>query len=169
MVKGGKMYKKIIAVMIVAAFVISPSALAKELKIGYMNMRTIFAEYDKIKKYNTELESKDAEIRKEIEQKTEDLRKLRDEMELLSDKAKKVKEPEFEKKVRDLEEFRRRKVEEFVSRKDEMFKQIREDIIKVAGEYAKKSGYDLVADEAAFIYFDVKYDLTKEVIKELNK
>jgi len=163
------MLKKILAIFVISAFLLTPYAVAKDLKIGYMNMRTIFAEYGKIKKYNEELESKDAEIRKEIEGKAEGLRKLRDEMELLSDTAKKEKAPEFEKKVRELEEFRRRKVEEFVARKDEMFKQIRGDIIKVATVYAKKNSYDMVADEAAFIYFAEKYDITQQIIKELNK
>jgi len=163
------MHKKTIAILLVSLFLLTPVTFARDLKIGYMNMRAIFAEYDKIKKYNEELESKDAEIRKEIEEKAEGLRKLRDEMELLSEKAKKEKQPEFEKRVRELEEFRRRKVEEFISRKDEMFKQIREDIIKVAGDYAKRNRYDMVADEAAFIYFDEKYDITKEILKELNQ
>ncbi|MBL7158025.1 MAG: OmpH family outer membrane protein [Candidatus Omnitrophica bacterium] len=163
------MLKRILAIFIIATFFLTPYAHARDLKVGYMNMRTIFAEYDRIKKYNEELESKDTEIRKEIEGKAEGLRKLRDEMELLSDTAKKERAPEFEKKVRELEEFRRRKVEEFIARKDEMFKQIREDIIKVATVYAKKNGYDMVADEAAFIYFSEKFDLTQEIIKELNK
>ena len=163
------MLKKVLAIFLISAILFAPAAFAKELKVGYMNMRTIFAEYSKIQKYNEELESKDTEIRKEIEGKADDLRKLRDEMELLSDKAKKEKAPEFEKKVRELEEFRRRKVEEFVARKDEMFKQIREDIVAVATAYAKKNKYDLVADEAAFIYFAERFDLTQQIIQELNK
>ncbi|MCQ9207600.1 MAG: OmpH family outer membrane protein [Omnitrophica bacterium] len=145
------------------------SAFAEEQKIGYVNMREMFYEYEKTREFNKKLEKEDEAAKEDVEKKSKEVRKLRDELDLLSDEAKKKRKPELQEAIEELDEYRKNKVESFIRRKDKMFKEIREDILAIASEYAKKNEYDIVFDNAVFVYSSAKYDITKDVLKELNK
>jgi outer membrane protein len=164
------MNKKFVAVLVILCCLALPATtLAEELKIGYLNMRKVFYEYDKTKAFNETLEREDKKIKKEVEERTEKVRRLRDEMDLLSEKAREKKEPELRKKITELDNFRKDKVNEILRKKEDMFKEIRENIMDVSDKYAKKNGYDVIFDEALFVYSQKKYDITDDIIKRLNK
>ncbi len=164
------MGKKILGVLIlVLCMSLSVGAFAKELKVGCLDMRKVFYEYNKTKEFNQKLEKEDAEVKKEIEEKTGELRKMRDEIDLLSEEAKKKREPELREKIKKLDDFRKEKIEEFLRKKDEMFKEIRVNIMDTAKVYATKNGYDLLFDNAIFVYSSKQFDITDAIIKELNK
>ena len=164
------MFKKLIsAAIFVISLAVASNGFCADLKIGYVNMRKTFFEYKKTKEFNKKLEGKDASLKKELDKKTQAIRKLRDEIDLLSDKAKQKKEPELRKKMQDLDEFRKKNVEQFIKEKDDMFKEIRQDITGVVGAYSKKNGYDVIFDQGIFVYSNPEFDVTDIVIKELNK
>ena len=164
------MYKKFLGVLILIFLLFfSGNAYAEGFKLGYVNMRKVFFEYKRTKESNKELERDDEKIKKEIEARAQDIRKLRDEIDLLSEKAKERKQPELKNKLKELDEFRKNKVETFIRKKDEMFKEIRDNIMTAAEAYAKKNGYDVLFDEAILIYSTEKYNITDDIIKELNK
>jgi outer membrane protein len=164
------MFRKLLSVIVLFVLVTAPiSAFGAESKMGYINMRKVFFEYKKTKAFNEELEKKDEALKKEMEGKTQVIRKMRDEIELLSDKAKEKKEPELRQKLKELDDFRKDKIESFLRDKDEKFKEIREDILTVSTAYAKKNGYDMIFDEAIFVYAVNKFDITDDIIKDLNK
>jgi len=164
------MLKKSIALMALASFLALPvAANAADAKIGYVNMRKVFFEYNKTKEFNQELEKEDEKVKKEIDEKTQEIRKLRDEIDLLSEKAKAQRQPELRQKITELDEFRRRRIQELVQKKDEMFKVVRNDIVKIAGEVGRKKGYEAIFDEAVLVYSSGKNDVTDEVLKDLNK
>jgi len=164
------MLKKLLgALIVIFCMVISDSAFSENLKLGYINMREIFYEYKKTKDFNQKLEKEDEEAKVEIEKRSKNLKRMRDELDLLSDDAKKKKGKELEKAMRDLDDYRKDKVEDFVRRKDEMFQEIREDIMGVASAYAKENKYDLILDKAVFIYSSEEYDITAKMLSELNK
>ncbi|MGB2706049.1 MAG: OmpH family outer membrane protein [Candidatus Omnitrophota bacterium] len=155
--------------IILLCLALSASAFAKELKVGCLDMRRVFYEYKKTKDFNQKLEKEDAKVKEEIEKRTQGLRKLRDEIDLLSEEAKEKKQPELREKIKKLDDFRKDKIEGFLREKDEMFKEIRKDILDTAGGYATKNGYDLLFDNAIFVYSSKKFDITNDIIKELNK
>jgi len=157
----------IVALVLCLSF--ATAGFAKEVKIGYVDMRKIFFEYKKTKEFNAELEKEDEKVKKEIEDKTQDIRKLRDEIDLLSERAKEQRQPELREKIRALEEFRRGKVDELLKKKEAMFQEIRENVMKVSSEFAKKNGYDIIFDEAMFVYSSNKYDVTDPILKQLNR
>ena len=164
------MFRKILSVIVLFVSIALPtSAFSAEIKMGYINMRKVFFEYNKTKTFNEDLEKKDEALKKEMEEKAQVIRKMRDEVEILSDKAKEKKEPELRQKLKELDDFRKEKIESFIKDKDEKFKEIREDIISVSTAYAKKNGYDMIFDEAIFVYSTNKFDITDDIIKELNK
>ena len=142
---------------------------AEDAKLGFINMRKVFYEYKKTKDFNKKLEAEDEKAKEEIDKKTKNIKKLRDKIDLLSEEARAKKEPELRDKIKELDEYRKEKVEGFIREKDEMFKEIREDILAVTGEYAKKNEYNIVFDEAVFVYASEKYELTDDILKELNK
>ena len=163
------MLKKLVVFLMLFSFALSASAFAKEPKIGCLSLRKVFYEYKKTKEFNQKLEAEDAQIKEEIEKMTQEVRKLRDEIDLLSEGARKKKEPELREKVQKLDETRKKKLEEFLRKKDDMFKVIREDIMAVSAEYAKKNGYSIIFDDAVSIYFSKEYDITNDIIKQLNR
>ncbi|MFH1593402.1 MAG: OmpH family outer membrane protein [Candidatus Omnitrophota bacterium] len=163
--------RKRLAILLCLIFclAIAGDAFSEPLKTGSINLKKVFYEYKKTKDFNKKLEGKDEQVKEEIEKRTQGIRKLRDEMELLSDAAKEKKQPELRDKIREMEEFRRDKVEGFIREKDEMFKEIRNDILDIAAVYAKKNGYNMIFDEAVLLYSSEKYDVTNDIINELNK
>ena len=164
------MIKRFLGIAIlVLCFVFSGNAFAKELKIGSINMRKVFYDYKKTKEFNEKLENEDAKLKQEVEKRTREIRKLRDEIDILSEEARAKREPEMRKKIKELDDFRREKVEGFLREKDEMFKEIRKDILDLAKRYATKNNYDMLFDEAVFVYSSKKYDITGILLKELNK
>ncbi len=164
------MYKKlVIFAVLVMCFVFVSDSYAKELKVGYVDMRKVFYEYKKTKDFNKELEKEDGQLKKEIDKRTEAIRKLRDEIDMLSEQAQEKRQPELKEKVKELDDFRRAKMESLIKQKDDLFKEIREDIMTVAEKYAKKNGYDFIMNETVFIYTSDKYNITDDMIKNLNK
>lgn len=164
------MDKKLIGILVIIfCLALSGYAFAQELKIGYVDMRKVFYEYKKTKEFNQALEKEDKLVKEEIEKKTQEVRKLRDEMDLLSKKAQEKRAPEMRQKIKELDNFRRGKVDAMLQKKENMFKEIRNDILDVSEGYAKKKGYDIVFDEALFVYSLKKYDITDKIIKKLNK
>ncbi|MFH1380572.1 MAG: OmpH family outer membrane protein [Candidatus Omnitrophota bacterium] len=164
------MYKKLLVLAVfVMCFAFVSDSFAKELKMGYVDMRKIFYEYKKTKDFNKKLEKEDGILKKEIEKRTEEIRKLRDELDMLSEQAQEKRQPELKQKVKELDDYRREKMESLIKQKDDLFKEIREDIMSVAAKYAKKNGYDFILDEAVFVYASDAYDITTDMITDLNK
>lgn len=165
-----KKFGAMLMVLVLAlCFTLSGNTYAKELKIGSVNMRKVFYDYKKTKAFNEKLEKEDGKLKGEVENRTKEIRKLRDEIDLLSEEARAKREPEMRQKIKDLDDFRREKVEGFLREKDEMFKEIRQDILELAKRYATKNNYDMLFDEAVFVYSSNKYDITDVILNELNK
>jgi Skp family chaperone for outer membrane proteins len=166
------MFKKFIVAAVLAAFLISsPSAFpeGEGLKMGFADMRKMFYDYKKTKDFNKGLEKEDEKVKKELAKRSEKIKKLRDELGLLSDEAKEKKEPKLREEIKKLDDYRREKIESFVQKKDKMFQEIRDDIMGVASKYAKKNKYDAILDGSVFVYSSEEYDLTDAILKELNK
>jgi outer membrane protein len=156
-------------IVLTVCLALSTEAFAKELKIGSVDMRKVFYEYKKTKDFNAKLEKEDAKLKEEADKRTQDIRKLKDEIDLLSEEAQEKRQPELRQKIKELDDFKKEKVEKFLREKDDMFKEIRKDILSASDNYAKKNGYDLLFDEAVFVYATKDYDITDTILKELNK
>ena len=162
--------KKILLICIlVCSFLLPVGSFAQGTKIGCVNSKQILNDYSETKTFNKEMEARDSRVMKEIEEKTKRVRKLRDDIELLSDKAKKKKQTELRGKIKELDEFRKAQVEGLIQWRDAEILKIRKSILDVIFAYAKQNGYDMVCDETAYVYVDGKYDITTDIIKELNK
>ncbi|MDP3791195.1 MAG: OmpH family outer membrane protein [Candidatus Omnitrophota bacterium] len=163
--------KKIVVLAVTAFLVIGlacSNAAAKEYKIGFVDLAKVSDEYAKTKDYEKSFEGqvkgKDAERQKFVDE----IRKLKDEQTLLSDKAKAEKQTVIDDKIKNLQEFDRKVRDELIKQRNTMLGEIQKDIDGVISVYSKESGYDIVLIKQTVLYGQAELDLTAEVIKRLN-
>ena len=157
------------AVLVTACFtMLSKDAFAKEYKIGYVDLAKISDEYSKTKDYEktfeVQVKAKDAERQKFVDE----IRKLKDEQALLSDKAMAQKQEVMDEKIKNLQEFDRKIREELIKQRNQMLGEIQKDIDTVIAAYSKEAGYDIVMIKQTVLYAGAELDLTAEVLKRLN-
>ena len=145
------------------------SVWAEGVKIGFADKMKILFEYGKTKELNAELEKEGQAARAEIEKRSEEIKKLRDEMELLSESARNEKRSMLEQKVRGLDDYRREKMQEIGRKQDEGIRKISDEIAAVCSKYGKSKGYDTIIDLRATLYAPSDQDITADILKELNK
>ena len=159
----------LLGIITILAFAVATNSLAEGLKIGFADKLKILFEYKKAKELNEALEKEKHNAKKEFDKRTEEIKKLRDEMELLSESARREKGPELEKKLRELDAFRREKQQEIGRKYDEGIRDISKEISDVCEKYGKDKGYDAILDARAALYVPGSLDMTDEILKELNK
>lgn len=163
--------KKILLLALIAIFMIgfTIDSWAKEMKIGFADKLKILFEYKKSKELNEDLEKENQKAKEEFDRKADDIKKLRDEMELLSESARRQKESELETKLKELDNFRRGKQQEIGRKYDEGIRDISKEISEVCEKYGKNKGYDAIIDKRATLYAPESMDITEDILKELNK
>ena len=147
---------------------ISADAFAKEYKIGYVDLAKVSDEYAKTKDYEktfeAQVKSKDVERQKFVDE----VRRLKDEQTLLSDKAKAEKQVIIDNKIKNLQEFDRVVRDDLIKQRNQMLSEIQKDIDTVISAYSKEAGYDIVLIKQTVLYAGDELDLTVEVVKRLN-
>ncbi|MFA5146690.1 MAG: OmpH family outer membrane protein [Candidatus Omnitrophota bacterium] len=160
-----------VALFAIAAFTsgLARVACAAELKIAYVDMGKVFSDYNKTKDAEKVMEEKTKV--KEGERKTlvDELRKLKDEQALLSEKAKAEKQTIIDEKVKNLQEFDRKARDELIKERNDKLGTLVKDMEKVIEDYAKESGYDFIVDSRILLYGKEQYEVTAEILKRLNK
>lgn len=160
----------VMAILFIMAICIAAAneAFAKEYKMGYVDLAKVSDEYSKTKEYEKSFEAqvkgKDAERQKMVDE----IRKLKDEQALLSDKAKAEKQNVIDDKIKNLQEFDRRVRDELIKQRNQMLGDIQKDIDVIISAYAKEAGYDLVLIKQTVLYGGSELDITAEVVKRLN-
>ena len=143
-------------------------AFAKEYKIGYVDLAKVSDEYSKTKDYEKSFEAqvkgKDAERQKYVDE----IRKMKDEQALLSDKAKAEKQGMIDDKIKNLQEFDKRTRDDLIKQRNNMLGEIQKDIDTVISAYSKEAGYDIVLIKQTVLFGGNELDITTEVIKRLN-
>ena len=158
-----------IAVLLTGCFMMqSADAFAKEYKIGYVDLAKVSDEYAKTKDFEktfeVQVKGKDAERQKFVDE----VRKLKDEQALLSDKAKAEKQTIIDGKIASLQDFDRRVRDELIKQRNQMLGEIQKDIDTVIAAYSKEAGYDIVLIKQTVLFAGAELDLTAEVVKRLN-
>ena len=159
----------VVAVLAVACFAIfSKDAFAKEYKIGYVDLAKVSDEYAKTKDFEktfeVQVKGKDAERQKFVDE----IRKMKDEQALLSDKAKAEKQTIIDSKIAGLQEFDRKVRDELIKQRNQMLGEIQKDIDTVISAYSKEAGYDIVLIKQTVLFAGPELDITAEVVKGLN-
>ena len=146
-----------------------PIAGAQEMKVGYVDVAKLFDNYERTKASDAALEGKGKQKEAELEGRVNDLKKLRQSLELLNDKAREARAREIEEKADELQRFRNNTARDLRRERDEIAKQILDEIQRAIQEYAKANSFTFILDERFVLFGQPGHDVTDEVLKFLNK
>ena len=157
-----------LALMFGAAMGSSKAAFAAADKIGYVDLSRVFDEYLKTKDFDKSLEAKGAQKQVERDRLVNEVKKLRDESELLSAKAKEEKQAVIDDKIKALQDFDRITRDALRKERDVMVRDILKEIEVVIQDFGKAQGYGYIFNDRVLVYKSEGNDLTSQVIKVLN-
>lgn len=180
------------AMVATASFALTPSASA-DVKIGILDMNTIFTQYHRTKDAESKLNEARAAAKTELDGRLETLKKSMDEINKLNvdlekpelskdakEKASKAREQkiaEARNLDREIAEFRGTRERQLQEQFIRMRKDLIDDIMKVVNEQVSKSSYDVVLDKSGMsmgqvpvvVFSRPGMDFSKTVIEALNK
>jgi len=157
-----------LGVMVFSLFFMTTICRAAD-KFAYVDVMRIASEYNKAKDHNKSLDEKAGTYEAEIDKRLNEIKKVQDKVNLMNDKQKEAKRPELEKKVKDLQEYRRQKEVDLRKEDFENTKEIVEDIRGAIKRHAEKEGYAMVFDDRALVYQGKGTDITNNIVSILNK
>ena len=137
-------------------------------KIGTVDLARVFDEYVKTKEFDKSLESKGAAKQVDRDKMVAEVKKLRDEAELLSAKAKDEKQAVIDEKIKALQEFDRVTRDALRKERDSMVRDILKEIETVIQDFGKAQGYGYIFNDRVLVYKSEQNDLTPQLIKTLN-
>ncbi len=144
------------------------SAVAAD-KFAYIDLSRAFSEYSKTKDYDKSLGEKEDLYNTEKDKKLNEFKAYQDKLNLLTDKQKEAKRPEVELKIKEVQEWDRKKLLDLRKEQDEKMKEILKNIEGVVKQYSEKDGITMVFSEKALVYQTKGLDITDKIIEILNK
>ena len=157
--------------LLLAAFsvlIFSPRAHAEGMKIGYVNVGEVFDGYERTKSVDATLEKRGKQKEAELEGRVGELKKLRENLELLNDQAREAKAKEIEEKTDQLQQFRNATARDLRRERDTVAKEILKEIQQVINDYAKANGFSVILDSRSLLFGQPGYDVTDDILKRLN-
>ena len=152
-----------------ASLAASPiAAQAAEVKIAFVDLGRAFDDYEKTKRLDKQLEERSTAKQAERDQLVAEIRKMKDELELMSEKGREDRQTALDEKLRHLQQFDQEVRDALKHDRDEMVKEILKEIEKTVQAYAKSQGYDFVLSDRAVLYGTPTADITEPVLKLLN-
>ena len=167
-----KMNMKIAIVFVMMFVIFSMKAsfvMAENGKVGYVDLRKAFYEYDKTKTMKDSIDDLTEERQVKRDKMIEDIAKMRDEAEMLAGEAKEKKMKQVNDKSLEIQDFEREARQELLGKENDMFKEVVKDIQDVVENMGKAGGYDYIFDSRNIMYADKNFELTEKVIEKLNK
>ncbi len=156
-------------VAIVCLGAIPASALAVGEKFGYVDLARVFDEYQKTKTFDKSLEAKGVSKQAERDKLVNEVKKLRDEAELLGAKAKDEKQVVIDERIKVLQDFDRTTRDSLRKERDTMVRDILKEIETVIQDYGKAQGYAFIFNDRVLVFKTEGNDLTNQIIKTLNE
>ncbi|AUH50933.1 outer membrane protein chaperone [Chromobacterium sp. ATCC 53434] len=154
-----------LAVLSVAALPVH----AADFKLGFINIERVYREAGAsvtiYKKLDKEFASRRDELKK-MESRAKELESMLGKSSLSADDRKRY-EREYAGLDRDYRAKSRELAEDYNQRRNEEFASVTERANRVVKDIAQREQYDLILQEA--VYINPKFDLTPQVLKELDK
>lgn len=163
--------RKFLAITLIGIFALSITVTAiaqSEDKIGFVDLSRAFDEYKKTKDFDKALEKKGDTKQEQREKLVKDIRKMRDELELMNEKAREKKEKDIEAKIKILQEFDQDTKTELTKERDDMVRDILIEMNDVIKEYGEKNGYSIILNDRVLLYGKKTIDLTDRITNILN-
>ena len=165
-------------VLFVIGLVVTPAYLllttdysllsAAETKIAYVSIARVFEGYQRTKNSDAVLEKKGKQKEAELEGRVAELKKLRQNLELMADDAKESKAREIEEKTDELQRFRNATARDLGRERDRIAKELLKEIQQTVEQYGTKNGFAMILDDRSLLYGQPAYDVTDEILNALN-
>mgnify|MGYP001161014025 CR=1 FL=1 len=155
-----------------------PTISFANTKIGYVNSNQIMAEFEPVRDIQIELEKEQRKLEIEFNRILENIDSLRQDYErqrlLMSDDRRQNREQEIMNLERTAQEFQMKKFgpEGEISRmQNQKLQPVLTKVQNAIDVIAKERGFDYIFDAmtGSILYALPQYDLTEDVLKELNK
>jgi outer membrane protein len=150
-----------------------------QLKFGYVDSQRILQEYQEAVDAQNKLEEIRNQYQAEYDNKVKEYQTLAQEIEsqslLLSEEKKQEKMRQLQEKAVEIDKYKYDKLNpeggEFYKRNQELFKPVIDKINTVIKKIGTVEEYDFIVDASsgALLHAAPKYDLTSQVLEELNK
>jgi outer membrane protein len=163
--------KKFFAAGLIGIFMFSFTGISfcqTESKVGFVDLSRAFDEYQKTKDFDKDLEKKGDSKQEQREKLVKDIRKMREEIELMNDKAREKKEQDIEAKIKALQDFDQDAKTVLTKERDDMVRDILKEMNDVIQEYGEGQGYSIILNDRVLLYGNKAMDLTDEIIEILN-
>lgn len=150
-------------------------ASAETLKVGVVDLLKALNESDAGKRAKADLESLIKSKQASIEEKGKTIEKLKIDLEkqaaIISPEAKKAKEEELERLIRDYQRIVADSQAEVKKKEGELTGEILKDLRNTINKIASEEGYSLVLEyaEGIILYANKSLDITDKVIKRYNE
>ncbi|MCM8818956.1 MAG: OmpH family outer membrane protein [Candidatus Omnitrophica bacterium] len=152
------------------------SVFSQSGKIGYVDVKKIFDNYEKAKKVQ-ELFLKDVDAeQKNMDKLQEEIKKLQEDYEkkkdIMKPEERTKKENEIKTKIQEFQKKWTATKQKLDEKGNALEEQLFNEVKSAIAEYAKKNGYVIVInsfDSKLILYGEESCDLTNEIIKLLNK
>ena len=144
-------------------------AWAKLDKIGYVDVAKVFDGYQKTKDNDTSLQTNAQKKQKDRDALVQTVRQLKDEVALLAEDARGKKQETLDAKIRELQDFESAAKRDLDAQRNKAVREIFKDIDDTIQRYGERKGYDFIFNERALLFRNAKYDMTADVLSELNK
>ena len=159
-------------VLMLISLVFSGNGLAKELKIGYVDVFKVMNDSNIGKSMKKDIAERANELEKEFTTKGEELKNFLEETRrkstLFSEETLKLKELEYQKRLLSLQELKESASKELGEKKAEVETDLRNNIREIIDKIGKEENFDAILEKAAVIYNKSFLDITDRIIKLLD-
>ncbi|MBI5555132.1 MAG: OmpH family outer membrane protein [Elusimicrobia bacterium] len=165
--------KKFIAAIILSVILTSASlVLAAGLKIGYVDVASIFDQYSETKRAKLALEKEIKAKQDTIQKMSDEIKNLRVELEAqqsaLSADDKKNKTQEIDRKAQDLQKFTEDSETELSKKEADLTQNILAKIYAAVQQAGQDKGFSLVLDKNNVIFGLDSWNITADILKALE-
>lgn len=135
---------------------------------GFVNVAMVFDKYQKTIDNDKLLQEAGKKKETDRDALVSEIRQLKDELVLLTDDAKTKKQENLDGKIRELQDFDQAAKEQLGNTRKEAIQGIFKDIDDVVQAVGKRKGLSFIFNERALLFHNDKFDITNEVLTELN-
>lgn len=162
------LWASLLGVLMAAAGMRATAEPSAQPKIGYVILPKVIDGYQRTKQSDAKFTEQSKQKEAELQARIADLKKQREGLELLNDKAREAKTREIEQKADALQQFRNSATRDLTRERQKLMSEIADDVQQAVSDYAKANAYTLILKDEALLYGDSSHDITDDVLKALN-
>ena len=166
------MRRVLLLLVCVGLLLSSPLAYAQSTKIGHFNLYRVMNESKRWAKEREAFSKRGTELQEELEKKARELQLFKESVEkkapMLSEKARREKDKEYQQKVKDLERLKQDSEAELQQLNKEMSERFMKSLTQVIKKLGEKEKYTLILEAGLVAYAPEALDITDQVVKAFD-